>query len=288
MKLSRTIITILLCVGVGIVILAMQIPITKSLNSKSSNAWLKISNIWELPEELNEISGIAWLNERTFACIQDEDGIIFIYDLDQNKITDRINFADSGDYEGIAVDGENAFVMRSDGLVFVVENYRTENRTTKTFQTDFSSQNNIESLTFDIRNKRLLIAPKDRDLNNDGYKRIYQLTSDHKMDLEPIVKIAMNEKAFKAFRHKKVHKTFNPSDIAVHPITQDIYILDGRNPKFLIFSEAGNLKSVQPLDNSTFAQPEGITFSTDGNLFISNEAGDAPANIIEVIPNNQL
>src|SRR5687767_14419299 len=34
---------------------------------------------WDLPEKLTEISGLTWMDEQRFACVQDETGTVFIY-----------------------------------------------------------------------------------------------------------------------------------------------------------------------------------------------------------------
>lgn len=283
MKTRKTLLTIVVATCIAIGILAMQKPITKALVENSPAQNLEISNSWDLPEELNEISGLAWLHENTFACVQDEEGYIFIYDLDQEKITSKIKFAGPGDYEGIAINGTDAYVMRSDGLVYEIQNFQTESREVSEFKTLFSEDNNIESLTFDSKNNRLLTAPKDRDLNDDNFKGVYQISLDQKtMDKNPIVKIDMNEEVFKSFKSKKIYKTFNPSEIAIHPKTNDFYILEGKNPKFIVLNSEGELQNLQPLDPKTFPQPEGITFTEDGRLFISNEAKNGKATILEI------
>ena len=41
---------------------------------------------YTLPATLNEISGITILNNNEIACVQDELGIIYIYDLKEGKI----------------------------------------------------------------------------------------------------------------------------------------------------------------------------------------------------------
>ena len=112
MKLSKTILSVVIPISIGLAILSMQKPVTKLLVANNPSLNLTISNTWELPEELNEISGIAWLQGNTFACVQDEEGYIFIYDLDQEKITTKIKFAGPGDYEGIAINGEDAYEIR--------------------------------------------------------------------------------------------------------------------------------------------------------------------------------
>ncbi|WP_203296262.1 SdiA-regulated domain-containing protein [Luteirhabdus pelagi] len=241
-----------------------------------------IKETWELPAVLDEISGIAWLSEGTIASIQDEDGIIFIYDLNKKKIIEEIEFAGPGDYEGIAIHNQDAYVLRSDGTIYIISNFRNENKKVETFTTKFTAKNNMETLTLDAKKDKLIIAPKDRD-SSDDFKGLYEIELiSHRMNAEPSVRIMMEDEAFKDYKKKKIYKTFNPSDAAVHPNTGEYYVLEGKNPKLVILDSDGTIKKVHKLDEDTFAQPEGITFSSDATLYISNEVGDNDANIMQV------
>ena len=73
-----------------------------------------------------------------------------------------------------------------------------------------------------------------------------------------------------------------PSAIAIHPKTGDLYITDGAKPKLLIMDQQGAIKTVKILNSKEFNQPEGISFSPEGGLFISNEGSKQPGNITEV------
>ncbi|HZH01113.1 MAG TPA: hypothetical protein VEY32_08525, partial [Flavisolibacter sp.] len=75
---------------------------------------------------------------------------------------------------------------------------------------------------------------------------------------------------------------FNPSGMAIHPQTGDIYIVEGTHPKLLIMDRRGNIKTLHPLQSSSFQQPEGITFSPSGETYISNEGGKGKGNILLV------
>jgi len=266
-----------------VVLMAIYAFTTQSMYKVSKeNKEYTINNTWELPDVLDEISGISWLKDGTIASVQDEDGIIFIYNLKQNKIVERIEFAGSGDYEGIAVNNNDAYVLRSDGTIYEISNFRSKSRTVQTFKTDFSAKNNLESLTLNSKNNSLIIAPKDRDIKDD-FKGLYQIPITSKsMDATPQIKINMNDGAFNSYKKKKAYKTFSPSDIAIHPKTGKYYILDGKNPKLLILDKDGTIEKVYKLDKNQFAQPEGITFSPDGTLYISNESGNNPASILQV------
>ena len=272
----------------GIILLVLVVSLgfgfvwQDSKEKKFTNGNYTVEAEWKLPEELNEISGIAWLSENEIAAVQDEEGVIFIYDLTQKKIINKIDFAGAGDYEGIALRDKDAYVLRSDGLIYEVLNFREATPTINTFQTDFSEDNNIETLAFDKKNNSLIVVPKDRD-KVDAYKGLYSISLDSKvMQPEPDITIKMNDGAFKDLQKKKAYKTFNPSDLAIHPKTGEYFVLEGKNPSLLILDKAGTIKKLYELDEAKFAQPEGITFSPDGILYISNEAGDAEANILRV------
>ncbi len=268
----------LILIAIGVIgfskVSSANAEITKGIDNYT------ISESWDLPTELNEISGMVWVDHHTLACVQDENGMIYIYDLDEKSIVDQIPFAGNGDYEGIARKNEDIYVIQSDGLLYEIKDWRATNKVVSSYQTDFTSSNNMESLAYSAKDNVLLTAPKDKDLEDD-YKGIYKISMTSKSaDIKsPAYKIDMNAEALKDYRSKKLHKTFNPSEIAVHPINNDIYILEGKNPKLMILNSEGELKTVYKLDEINFPQPEGMTFSEDGNLYISNEAVDGSATI---------
>ena len=289
MKANKTfniIIVLVLFTGISLFFLSLKSnksnQTTRIIESETSKNYA-IKNTYNLPEILNEVSGIVWLNYNTFACIQDEKGTIFIYNTEDNRITNEIKFAGHGDYEAIAINNKDAYVLRSDGLIYEIKNYASDHPKTSKIATIFKAHNNMESLTYDKQNNQLLITPKEYDLGKKHIKSIYKIPLLTKlMDTIPVVQIDFKSEILKDFKEKKIHRTLCPSDIAIHPKTQDIYVLEGRNPKLLILDKEGDILSAFKLDKHKFAQPEGITFSDDGRLFISNEANDDWANILEV------
>jgi uncharacterized protein YjiK len=175
--------------------------------------------------------------------------------------------------------------MRSDGLLFEVSNYTSKTKqSVTTYQTIFESKHNVESLAYDEDNNRLLIIAKDRDPKSKRNKGVYAFSLDSKkMAKNPILTIDLKDKSFSEFSTKKVQKTFRPSDIAIHPKTKEFYVLEGVNPKLIILSPQGKVKKIQLLNPDDFQQPEGITFSKDGALYISNEFHATDANILHVL-----
>ncbi len=265
------------------VIIITAFTFKKRHQEKKLKASYNVTKTWELPTVLNEVSGIAWIGNDLIACVQDEDGTIFIYDLEKNKITKEVSFAQGGDYEGIAIAGEDAYVMRSDGLLYHITNYLESTKKVSTMQTKFSAENNMESLFFDSKSNKLLTIPKERD-KSDSYKSIYEISvNSEEPDLKILAKISMDAELLKSYKQKKVYKTVSPSEVAINPRTKELLVLEGKQPKLLVLDAKGELNRVYNLDKSAFSQPEGLTFSPEGRMFISNEAGkNSKANILEV------
>jgi len=83
-------------------------------------------------------------------------------------------------------------------------------------------------------------------------------------------------------RETKLSKKIQPSALAIDA-NKNFYILDGRAPQLIIADSAMNLEKRYSLHKDDFEQAEGLTFSEDGRLFISNEGKGGKANIKEVV-----
>jgi len=211
-----------------------------------------------LSDDLEEISGLAYIDENTIAAVQDEDGAIFLIDSNSGEIKDEIQFGKNGDYEGITYCHGKYWVLRSDGTLFKVRN----NKEPKKFSFNDKKGFDFEGLCYDEKNERLLIACKShKKKDKNKYIYIYGFSlKDKKFEDKPVLKISK----------EKIHPRFKPSGIAIHP-NGDIYILSAFSNTLVVLSESGDLKSVVPLIVKNFQQAEGITFTPDGDLYISNE-----------------
>ena len=238
----------------------------------------EVIDSWKLPSVLDEISGIVWLDDDRMACIQDEVGIVFFYNLKTKKLDGQVKFAGDGDYEGLALMGDNLYIVRSDGEIFEACNFLGENPSYNQYELPLSEKNNIETLLADKKNNRLLLMAKDHEpFDNDG-RGIYGYDLETKtLQEKPVLLITSKDADL-----QKSLKKIRPSDIAIHPKTKEIYILQGTKPRILIVSPEGVVKEEYPLNNKVFYQPEGITFSPDGTLYVSNEATGGPPSILKV------
>jgi hypothetical protein len=245
--------------------------------------------IYILPYTLNEISGITETNASSIACIQDENGILFIYDLIKEQIKKQYYFYSDGDYEGIARVDKTVYILRSDGMLFGITNYESSNFTLASYSTGIPAKDN-EGLCFDQKANRLLIAPKDhigKESENKDKRFIYAFDLKSKkltekpvfiFDLSVIKKFALENKIKVPMDDgKKKHKNepaieFRTSAIGIHPLTHRLFVLSGMEQLLFVFDMNGNIEYMEKLDSDLFNQPEGITFLKNGDMLISNEA----------------
>ncbi|MCM8570169.1 SdiA-regulated domain-containing protein [Gramella jeungdoensis] len=239
---------------------------------------------WDLPTELQEVSGMEWAGNEEIACIQDEDGIIFIYDLKSSKIIKRYKFGGPGDYEAITRLDDNYWVAESNGRLVRVEDINGQEENSEDIQLKFEYRNNIEGAAASGSGD-LWISVKDRNLDNQGdYKGIYSFDPvTGVLDMEPVLKVNYDDPEFDVFNTSNPRKLIRPSDICFHPTTRDLYILDAEFQKILVVNrDTGKIKRIHLLDPSEFPQPEGICFSPSGRLFVSNEGNLGTPSIIEI------
>lgn len=256
----------------------------KNMEVPVPDAAVTIAKKWDMPEVLKEISGLSYIDEQRFACVQDELGTIFIYNIASSKIEKEIPFGAPGDYEGIAVVNENIWVLRASGKLYEVNNINSATPSVKEYVTHLTIKQDSEGLCYDKKNNRLLIAIKGAEIGTEEYKGIYAFDlAARKMDAQPVFKINLLDDAFGNGKSgKKKVTVFNPSGITLHPENGDMYITDGKNSKLLITDAAGKIKKLYQLDLKEFPQPEGISFSPSAELFISNEGTKQAGNILKV------
>lgn len=258
----------------------------------TASANVQVLQVWEMPKELTEISANVLVDENRMACVEDNDGIIYIYNLKTKAIDHTIPFAGKGDYEGMALVGNTYYILRSDGFLYEVQPRGNEAPQVKTYDLPMESSNDTESLFYDKTHNRLLIGVKEKDLSGANGKGIYSfdlatkklsteatmmvLAGEHKND-NPATSEDGEKKKKKGKKHRGEIK---PSDIAIHPTTGEIYILNGPQSELLIADPKGHVKSSVQLPENVFPQPEGLCFSPSNELYISSEGGKKGKGVI--------
>lgn len=243
----------------------------------------------DLPKILNEISGLVLIDTNRFACIQDEKGVVFIYDLTSEKIVDEFRFAEDGDFEGIAKVEDDLYVLRSDGELFHVMNFLSDSFRVEQFTTGVPADNN-EGLCYDSAETRLLIGCKSKIGAGKEYKDIravyeFDLIT-HRLNPQPafefyipdLLSWADSAKVKLPVKEKKSGEEtavkFRTSAIAIHPITGNLHLLSASDHMYFEFRRDGTPVYMELMNERKFNKPEGICFYRNGNMLITNEAQD--------------
>jgi uncharacterized protein YjiK len=258
--------------------------------------------VWQLPAELREISGLAFSGDSTLAAVQDEDAKIYLLSSSSGKLLNVYTFGKKGDYEGITMVGSTAWAVKSNGELFRVEQFSEARPVVTKYTTPLSAANNMEGLVYDRETNSLLLACKGKPgLKNgekyEGFKAIYSFGLDElKLNTTPkylidlsVIEAFRSQGAIREFYIKATKKTglisdalfFEPSGIAIHPQTNHLYIISHTAKLLLVLNREAVIVHIQKLNPSLFNQPEGICFSPDGTLFISNEGGKGQGSILK-------
>jgi hypothetical protein len=246
---------------------------------------VKILRSWQLPATLRNISAIDYLAQDKMACLQDEVGSIFIFDLDSGAIEKEFTFGPPGNYKGLVVLNSDAYVACADGRILEIKNYNSNKREVIEYGTHLTIEEEVNGLCYDRRNKRLLVTIKRMEDGNRFYKGIYSFPlSDKRMLARPTLKIDLRSRVFRKLQPKDIQTIFQPSDIDINPVTGLLYIVDGIRVQLLRMKMNENIKDLTELDREKFIQPEGITFTPSGELFIASKGvREEPGMLFQVL-----
>jgi len=282
--------------------------ITSCTNSASqSNKTNKVATkivadyeVFNLDFELKEISGITFINDSTIAAIEDENGIVYFYNLNQRKVIRKLTFSEPDDFEDLVKVNEDIYTVTSKGDIYHITSFEQAEPKIIKYTTPLKKKNDIEGITYNEEDNTLLLSVKAENLLGDEQtKSIYSFSLKTKSlntspyleikhtDLEEQFKGDKLEETSKEFLkmigNENINKVITPTAMAFHPHTKDLYVLSSVNDILLVFSRKKKLKEIITFKGREFTQPEGLSFNSKGEMFISNEGKKkTSANIIKV------
>jgi hypothetical protein len=238
-------------------------------------------NRYELPNTLLEISGIAAVSDSVIACVADEKGTVYFFNLNSGRIENKLVFAGKGDFEDLTIVHDTMYVMNSNGTLWTIKNYRDTPSITSTTL-------NIE-LPFELeglcdRGDTLFVAAKyyhNKKKNSRGELPVWKLT---------LPEMQVQDALF------SLPDIISPSDKQSVPFHTSAMLFNEREKEWIFISThtkavircdyTGNIIQSALLPSFKFSQPEGICFTPSGNLLISNEGKDGRADILLFIRKN--
>ena len=245
----------------------------------------------QLPEILHEVSGLTIIDNSTFACVQDELGIVFFYNMESKEIIRKIQFQKKGDFEGITEVNNSLYILRSDGYLTEIEDYKSDNYKISNYKTNVPAKDN-EGLCYDPANNRLLIGSKSKlnletaskdsrgifgfDLSSKELTKnpVFEFDVNHLMECALHNNITFPDKQKKNGKLAMGKLKFKISAIAIHPLSRKLYLVSATDYLLFVFDESGNPELIEQLDAGLFNKAEGITFFDNGDMLVTNEGQD--------------
>ncbi len=249
-----------------------------------------------LPYSLSEISGITHLNDTHLLCVEDEGGKVYEYSLAKRKITNTIAFSNPGDFEGIELVGDTIYVLESDGDIYEFAYTKHSSTRATKHENKLSRKNDTEGLGYNPYTGHLTIACKeDEDIEgtNAKGKTVYQFDlRTKKLFPKPLFEITatlMDDffEAHRDFEYNKDRIKFEPSGIAYNPLDGYFYLLASVGKLLVVLDQNGAIKATYPIAPRVLSQPEGISFSSRGDLYISSEGEGDKGYIMKFRPHKK-
>lgn len=237
---------------------------------------------FDLPRELDEISGLAIVDSNRVIAIQDENARYYVIRLSDGVVESRTDFGTRGDYEGVELVGAVLYVIRSDGDVFVIENWEDRKPKSYRIKTRLSSSCDAEGLAYDGVNHRLLIACKEypgKGIKNARAVYAFDPVSES-INKEPAFLIKRDSIALALNHAGSRMSAFKPAALAIHPISGLVYVVSSRDKLMIVMDTTGRVLASQLLEHPRIRQPEGLAFLPNGDLLLASEAAGKRPSIL--------
>ena len=207
------------------------------------------------------------------------DETCVIYSLDTNNGSIRSSFQLSlngklirDDLEGIAVAEDHMYVINSNGKIYEFKSAGNgEMANCKIYPTSLVVDWEIEGLAYDSSIRSLVIISKNPlTAKASGKVGIFFWSLDKRsLILDETIYVPIRE-----FAQKIGQKKFQPSGIEYHAESGHYLLVAARQHALAEITPQGEVLTVKKLSSKLHRQMEGITFSSDMGLVISDEGGN--------------
>jgi len=264
---------------------------TKLLDKVSALSWYDVENDSVesiiLSDKIEQISGLCFTDDGRLFCELDRTASVHQIDPQTGKIIKTFYLKDSSDedgkklkpnFEDISIVGNRFFLAHTHGRLYEFkEGSEGEHVSYTVYKTKLTKDNNIEGLCYDPETNSLLMAC--RNFPGEGYEKgrtvyTFSLTTKTLADV-PRFFIPSRK-----LRKNSAEKEFNPSGITRHPITGTFFVIASHGKMIVELSKEGDLLNEKDLPDNIHFQPEGIAFSKDGTMYISNEGKDKAPTLV--------
>jgi hypothetical protein len=262
------------------------------------NGWYNLNDegsIEHLPFGVNHIAGLTSLTGNQLCFYQEKNGTISIYDLKGDSLINQITIGDLGTCLSL-VQYDSTFYMLTDQAQLHEIHPPIEENPVATIDL-MLPQEEILSMCLDKRDNQFLLCSSSRTPGDKGniLHTVYSLALQAGAEeLEPLFTIeaqeiesfvnAQNQSSKNHMLYGKVdslcHLNFEPKSIAVHPKSNEIYILSPNDRAITVCNKAGEVINFIALNDKKCSNPGKLTFLQNGDLIITNEGPTALPSLV--------
>lgn len=252
-----------------------------------------------LSRDLIEISALSFdVEDKILYAVNDERGVLFSLNPDSGEIIEKMKFGKKGDYEGVEIGSSGViYAIKSNGNIVTIEK---SNGASNKIKTALRVSNDVEGLGYNPNTNTLLLACKGSPnlsklaSKTKSSKSVFgwSITTQSLIE-EPILTITDEnlishfldqEKSISKSAKKKLRrriKNFSPSGIAYNKDENLYFIISSVGKTLITINDSSEIQHIEFLDDTYFAQPEGICFGEDNALYISNEGRGLVAKLMK-------
>jgi hypothetical protein len=240
----------------------------------------------KLPTYLDEISGIAFYpKDRSVFAVDDEKGWLYKIFFTGNMAIQKWKYGKGSDFEDLVLSDSTFYVLQSKGNILSVRFVQPDSVLVEKYESGLPGKNEFEILYEDKDQHRLIMICKDCEADDKNSLSAFAFDlATH--TFSPTAAYVVNVKKIEELMMEKKVK-FKPSAAAINPNDGKLYMVSSINKVLAIADKKGNVENIYKIDPRLFKQPEGLTFTPEGHLLISNESAGIGAPNIFICKYNQ-
>lgn len=241
----------------------------------------------ELGKSVNEISGLTYnTDDSSLLAISDSKRKIFQIDLAREKLKDYSEkIYTQSDFEDLVKIDTAIYVLISDGTILQMPLRVADSAHTIVYPSPFQGKNDFETMYYDTSARGLIVICKDCEAEKGAKKRTAYRFDVTNKSFDTSAFFSISTQDVKAIV-KNDDAEFRPSAAAIHPIEKRLYILASAGGLLVITDMHGKVLEAYNLNPDIYPQPEGIAFSPNGTMYISNEGKFGKPNLLVFVYNN--
>ena len=258
----------------------------KATNFQKEDGYFDLANpstVSSFPMGVASFSDVTMLDSTHMIGIEPVNGNVMMIDLLNNSIASQLSLGSEFKFVDVSKMDSTLILFDSNSKVhFLLPPYDS----TSFVSTNETKENfSTSGICFHESTKRLFLLSEAQEKEEGQFSSFLYAFNLNKRQLreEPLFEI--NSFAIETFainnnlrlpRNKVTYAgdtveglNFTPSALAIHPKTNEIYVLSSDDRTLVVYNQFGDVVNFTVLDAMIFSKPSGMTFQENGDLLIT-------------------